>query len=176
MFASQLVLEGSDKLDELLVLLRQVLRRQLDRQRDHRGENVSRLHLGRLFALERPSYVRFMMTRGLQPSDDAELAQINEKVSRRVREMVLQAGVDLREAMEIGEIPPAPIDELAVMLFALWNGMAGLVVRADETAIPSELAWRALERSRVLLRRAVAHEFEHPGEAPLASWERPADA
>ncbi len=125
------------------------------------------------FAIERPSFVRFMMTRGLQPSDDAELAQINERVARRVREMVMQSAVDLREAMEIGELPVAPVDELAVMLFALWNGMAALVVRADETAIPPELAWRALERSRVMLRRAVAYELEHPGEAPLASWERP---
>lgn len=123
------------------------------------------------FAIEKPTFVRFMMTRGLQPSDDAELAQINEAVSSRIREMVLQAGADLKEAMDIGEIPVSPIDELTVMLFALWNGMAGLVVRADGTAIPPDLAWRALERSRIVLRRAVAQEFEHPGEAPLASWE-----
>lgn len=121
-------------------------------------------------AIQRPAFVRFMMTRGLQPSDDAELAQVNELVAHRVRTMVLESGADLHKAMEIGEIPVAPVDEMIVMLFGLWNGLAGLVVRADQTAIPPELAWRAVERSRSILRRAVAHEFEHK-EAPPTSWE-----
>lgn len=123
------------------------------------------------FAIERPTFVRFMMARGLQPSDDDSLAEVNEKVSGRIREMVMQSAVDLQQAMKEGEFPPAPIDELVVMLFGLWNGAVGLVVRADETAIPPELAWRAMERSRTILHRAVAHEREHP-EPPASPWER----
>lgn len=123
------------------------------------------------FAIERPAFVRFMMARGLQPSDDPMLAQVNERVSSRIRDMVMHGAIDLREAMQAGEVPVAPIDEMMVMLFGLWNGVAGMVVRADETAIPPEVAKRALERSRTLLHRAIAHEFEHPEEPPLP-WER----
>lgn len=123
------------------------------------------------FVIDRPAFLRFMMARGLQPSDDPALADVNERTSARVRELIVQAGVDLREAMQIGEVPVMPIDEFVVMLFGLWNGIAGMVVRADGTAIPPELAWRAVERSRVILARAIAHEFAVP-EAPPAPWER----
>lgn len=123
-------------------------------------------------AIRRPAFVRFMMTRGLQPSGDPELAEINALMAGRLRQMVLESGADLHQAMQAGEIPVAPVDEMIVMMFALWNGLAGLIVRADQTAIPPDLALRAVERSRLLLRRAVAHEFEHE-DAPPASWERP---
>lgn len=124
-------------------------------------------------AIDRPAFVRLMISRGLQPPDDPSLSDVNERVSARMRELVMQAAVDLRESMRTGEMPTAPLDETVIMLFGLWNGVAGLIVRADGTAIPAELALRALERSRTLLHRAIAHELESP-EPPLLPWEREA--
>ncbi|MFT4035085.1 MAG: TetR/AcrR family transcriptional regulator [Patulibacter sp.] len=125
------------------------------------------------FAIERPAFVRYMIAQGLQPVEDEELAEMNERASRRVRELVMQAAIDLREAMQAGEMPAAPVDELVVMLFGMWNGIVGLVVRADETRIPPELAQRAVARSRELLHRAILHEFANSGPPP-APWEREA--
>ncbi|MDO9354929.1 MAG: TetR/AcrR family transcriptional regulator [Solirubrobacteraceae bacterium] len=58
---------------------------------------------------------------------------------------------DLQEAIDAGQTPEAPADELAAMLLGLWTGLAAAVVRGDRFAVDASLARRALGRIGTLL-------------------------
>lgn len=114
------------------------------------------------FAVENPAAMRFAVSRVLQLDPSPELQEINQELSDRTQRMVLTIAADAREMMSDAETPPVPIDEMMVFLWGLWNGVTGLVIRQDGTAIPPELAARALELARVTLKRAALHALEHP--------------
>ncbi len=127
------------------------------------------------FAIERPESVRFAAVRVMQPDPSPELAEINQALSARVQKIVLGIATDLKEAMTLGQTATAPIDEMMLFLWALWNGMTSLMVRQDGTAIPAEAAERALELARGVMRRASIHAQEHP-EPVVRGEEAVADA
>lgn len=127
------------------------------------------------FAIERPEAVRFSAVRVMQPDRSPELAEIHQALSARTQKLVLGIATDLKEAMTKGQTPSVPIDEIMLLLWALWNGMTALMVRQDGTAIPAEAAQRSLELAREMLRRAAAHVVEHPEPLPYGDG-RPAPA
>ncbi len=118
------------------------------------------------FAVERPESVRFAAVRVMQPDRSPELAEMNQALSARVQKIVLGIATDLKEAMTKGQAATAPIDEMMLFLWALWNGMTQLMVRQDGSAIPAEAAERALELARTMMRRASLHAQEHPEDVP----------
>ncbi len=120
------------------------------------------------FAIERPESVRFAYVRVMQPDPSPELAEINQALSARTQKLVLGIATDLKEAMTTGQAAVAPIDEMMLFLWALWNGMTALMIRQDGTAIPPEAAHRALELARDVMRRAGLHAIEHP--EPVERW------
>ena len=123
------------------------------------------------FAIERPEAVRFGAVRVMQPDRSPELVEIHQALSARTQKLVLGIATDLKEAMTKGQTTPAPIDEVMLFLWALWNGMTALMVRQDGTAIPAEAAQRALELARETMRRASAHAIEHPEPLPRGAAE-----
>ncbi len=118
------------------------------------------------FAREHPVSYRFMVLRAMQPDDSPELKEIQADLSRRTQLLVLQVATDLKEAMDAGETPRVPIDEMITFLWAFWYGMTSLMIRRDGSAIPQELADRSIERGRDLIRRAAAHFEAHPEPLP----------
>lgn len=120
------------------------------------------------FAVERPEAVRFAHVRVMHPDPSPELAEIHQALSARTQKLVLGIATDLKEAMTAGQATVAPIDEMMLFLWALWNGMTSLMIRQDGTAIPPEAAERALELARDIMRRAGMHAKEHP--EPLKRW------
>lgn len=123
------------------------------------------------FAIERPEAVRFSAVRVMQPDRSPELVEIHQALSARTQKLVLGIATDLKEAMTKGQTTSAPIDEVMLFLWALWNGMTGLMVRQDGTAIPAEAAQRSLELAREMIRRASAHAIEHPEPMPRGAAE-----
>jgi TetR/AcrR family transcriptional regulator len=117
------------------------------------------------FALEHPAACRFASQRVLQRNANPDFSSAHEEMSKRTQKMVLGIATDLKEAMNKGELAPAPIDESIVFIWGLWNGVTALVIRADGTAIPPEMAQRAFGLARSVMRRASAHARMFPGQA-----------
>ncbi len=127
------------------------------------------------FAVERPAAVRLAALRVLQLDPGPELEQLNRAMSKRSEQLVLNIAADLKQAMADGEIDPAPIDETVVYLWGLWNGVISLTLRQDGAAIPTDLAWRALERAKRVMRRQTATGDANAAEpAPPETSGRPA--
>lgn len=116
------------------------------------------------FAVEHPAACRFASQRVLQRNQNPEYSDVHEEMSKRTQRMVMGIATDLKEAMVKGEIETAPIDESIVFIWGLWNGVTALVIRADGTAIPPEMAQRAFALARGVMRRASAHARMFPGE------------
>ncbi|MBJ7470575.1 MAG: TetR/AcrR family transcriptional regulator [Solirubrobacteraceae bacterium] len=125
-------------------------------------------------AAEHPHAMRFGLVRVLQPNPSPELAEVNRALSARTQKLVLGVATDLKEAMREGQTAPAPIDETMLLLWAMWSGMTTLMIRQDGTAIPPELAERALRLGMELMRRGSDFTFEHPESPPLAGSTPPA--
>ncbi len=107
------------------------------------------------FAIECPAACRFAMVRVLQPDPNTEFAEVNRAMSKRTERLVMNIAIDLKAAMDAGETPVVPIDQTMVFLWALWNGVASLMLRQDGAAIPAELAGRALEHARTTMQLAA---------------------
>ncbi|MBJ7470576.1 MAG: TetR/AcrR family transcriptional regulator [Solirubrobacteraceae bacterium] len=125
------------------------------------------------FAIERPHAMRFAAVRVLQPDQSPELAEINQGLSARTQKLVLGIATDLKEAMREGQTPTAPIDEMMLFLWALWNGMTTLMIRQDGTAIPPEAAQRSLELAREVMRRAANYTLEGGGSPTITAPPHP---
>lgn len=118
------------------------------------------------FASARPEAVRFAAVRVMQPDPSPELAKVNAVLSKRVQKIVLNIATDLKEAMTAGQTTSVPIDEMMIILWALWNGMTSLMVRQDGTAIPAETAERSLKLASELLGRASNDIRDNPERVP----------
>lgn len=127
------------------------------------------------FAAERPAACRFAAMRVLQPDPGAEFEQANRAMSKRTERIVLGIAADLKLAMDAGEVAVAPIDEMMVFLWGLWNGVTTLMVRQDGAAIPADLANRSLMRARKVMAMAADFAAEHPGEEPRQRFGRGRD-
>lgn len=118
------------------------------------------------FAVERPAACRFASLRVLQPDPGAEFEQANRAMSKRTEKIVLAIAADLKQAMDDGEMPTAPIDEMMVFLWGLWNGVTMLMVRQDGAAIPPELGERSLLLARTIMEMAADFARANPGDTP----------
>jgi AcrR family transcriptional regulator len=103
------------------------------------------------FCLRYPVPLRLGQTRGFEPSVSPDDRASDDALAARVRGMLIGLAVDLKAAMDAGEIESIPIDEALVLVWSTWHGVASLALRRDALVIPPELAQRSLALARTLL-------------------------
>ncbi len=79
-----------------------------------------------------------------------------QALDRRMVTTLMGVASDLKQSMDTGEIPQAPIDATMVFVWGAWHGIAVGVARCDHLAIPPETALRAARRGREMLLGTLA--------------------
>lgn len=115
------------------------------------------------FALEHPDHFRLVALRATDPPTDAELADIEERVARRVEQLVGAVEADLAAAIDDGSIRDVPVRETMRFLWGAWNGVAALGFRPDRLRLTPDEVSAALQVGLDLLMAALRAT---PGQEP----------
>lgn len=102
--------------------------------------------------IEHPAALRLAAARarslaGARGTQDARGAELD----RRMVDVLMQIAGDLKAAMEAGELPRVPVDEAMIFVWGAWSGVASMVARDDQLAVPPATARRALALGRRML-------------------------
>ena len=90
------------------------------------------------FHLEHPGAFRMIALRVLEPSPGAELVEIERRIADRVEKLVGAVEIDLRAAIEAGEIREVDAAQVMRFLWGAWNGVIALSLRQDRLRIDDE--------------------------------------
>ncbi|EHN11628.1 transcriptional regulator TetR family [Patulibacter medicamentivorans] len=121
------------------------LRRVLDA-----GEAYLRFHL------ERPDAFRLVALRILEPTVDAGLSAVEQRIADRVERLVGAVGDDLQAAIDAGEIRPIAAEDGMRFLWGAWNGVIALSLRQDRLRLTDEQVRSALDEGRAIVERGLA--------------------
>lgn len=120
-------------------------------------------------AVEFPVAMRFFAARTFR-GDGAPLSQrFDASVTARAREIVITVAADLRQAMDVGEIPSGRVTDALLLLWGAWSGVIALMLRRDELRIDADTAARALDLGHHGLVLALAQARANPETAPPAA-------
>ncbi len=108
------------------------------------------------FHLERPDAFRLVALRILEPSVDAGLREVEERIADRVERLVGAVGADLQLAIDAGEIRPLSAADGMRFLWGAWNGVIALSLRQDRLRLSDDEVRAALAEGRDIVRRGLA--------------------
>lgn len=117
-------------------------------------------------AVEFPVALRFFAARSLRGERSGRSDRFDAAVTARTQEMAISVAADLRQAMDVGEIPPGRVTDALVLLWGAWSGVIALMLRRDELAVDVDAAARALDLAQFGIALAVAHQRKDPGLVP----------
>jgi AcrR family transcriptional regulator len=96
------------------------------------------------FYLERPDAFRLVALRILEPAT-GDLADVEQRVAERVERLVGAVAVDIRAAIDAGEIHDVDPVHAIHFLWGAWNGVIALSLRQDRLRLTAQEVKAALE-------------------------------
>lgn len=108
------------------------------------------------FHLERPDAFRLVALRILEPTVDAGLSAVEQRIADRVERLVGAVGSDLQAAIDAGEIRPIAAEDGMRFLWGAWNGVIALSLRQDRLRLTDEQVRSALDEGRAIVERGLA--------------------
>lgn len=102
--------------------------------------------------IEHPAAARLASARAGYPSADPHRRDPRAvELDRRMVALLMQIAGHLKAAMDCGELDRLPVDEAMIFVWGAWSGVASMVARSDQLAVPPSTAKRAISLGRRLL-------------------------
>ncbi len=104
------------------------------------------------FHLQHPGAFQMIALRVLEPAVAGGLAEAEERIARRVEQLVGAVRADLQAAVDAGEVRgDLDSDRAMRFLWGAWNGVIALSLRQDDLRVDEDDLRRTLQLGRQLL-------------------------